>query len=311
MKPKISVVIPVYNKAHFVAATIESVLAQSFTNYELILVNDGSTDHSLEVLEGFKQAHIKLINQENHGLSAARNAGIAAAQGEIIALLDADDLWQHQHLQHLVALSQNYPEAKLYGTRYRDLFKDGTLVAPKLNLNRSEPHFLIADFFEASLFQPIAIPSSFAFQKRIIAQTGGFDPQVTYFEDVDFYIRANLQFNMAYAASPSVLYRFESENQVTRRGLHHEQIADLSSYLQAHPKNKSLANYINRHWYFLCNHFKTAGAQEEYKQMRRQLNSSLLTRRQRLLLKLPAFALRGLRTFKSTLLKNGVRVTSF
>ncbi|MAW94133.1 MULTISPECIES: glycosyltransferase family 2 protein [unclassified Leeuwenhoekiella] len=311
MKPKFSVVVPVYNKANFVKQTIQSVLDQDFTDYELVLVNDGSTDGSLQILKAFDAPNITLLDQENQGLCAARNAGIQAAKGEIIALLDADDLWEPEHLQNLFELSQNFPEASLYGTAYVELFQDAKPVPPKINLRTSEQQLLIEDFFEASLFQPLVPPSSFAFKKEVVESIGGFDTTVTYFEDVDFYIRANLKFRMAYATRATMHYRFESENQVTHSNLHEQRIADLSKYLEEHPDHKSLRNYIHRHWYFLCNHFKTEGAQKQYKLLRSKLDTRSLNPRQRLLLALPTPALRALRRFKSGLLKKGFRVTSF
>ena len=308
---RFSVIIPVYNKANFVAQTIQSVLAQSFTDYEIILINDGSTDKSLQVLQTFNASNIRLINQENQGLSAARNKGIAAAKGKIIALLDADDLWEPQHLQSLYELSQKFPEAKLYGTAYVELFSDGTRVPPKINLKTAEPQLLIPDFFEASLFQPLVPPSSFAFQKNIIESTGGFDTQITCFEDVDFYIRAHLKFKMAYTTQATMLYRLESENQITKGRLHRKQMPNLQSYLDKNPNHKSLHTYIHRHWYFTCNYLKTEGAQEHFQAMRNKLDTRYLNPKQRLLLALPALLLRGLRSFKKRLLKKGFRVTSF
>ncbi len=310
-RPKISVVIPVYNKANYVGQTIQSVLKQTFTDYELILVNDGSSDASLAVLQNFKANNIKLIDQTNKGLCAARNIGIQAAQGEIIALLDADDLWEKQHLQSIYELSINFPEAHLYGCAYLEVFKNGRAVAPKINLDTDKQQLLIKDFFTASLYQPLVPPSSFAFKKNIIDKIGGFDEAVTYFEDVDFYIRAHLKYKMAYSALPTLRYRFESENQVTHSNLHHERIAELSRYLVENPNHRSLKKYINQHWYFLCNHFKTEGATQHYKSMRKKLNTRYLNLQQRLLLALPTPLLRGLRNFKKQLLKKGFRITSF
>ena len=138
MKPKFSVVVPVYNKANFVKQTIQSVLDQDFTDYELVLVNDGSTDGSLQILKAFDAPNITLLDQENQGLCAARNAGIQAAKGEIIALLDADDLWEPEHLQNLFELSQNSDLTWLGGrlSQFFDLTfvvksKFQTALAPK------------------------------------------------------------------------------------------------------------------------------------------------------------------------------------
>lgn len=102
---KISVIIPVFKVEKYIAATIQSVLNQTFKDFELLIINDGSPDRSMEICQQFTDPRIKMINQENAGVAAARNHGIRVAQGEYIALLDADDLWVPEklakHMQHL------------------------------------------------------------------------------------------------------------------------------------------------------------------------------------------------------------------
>lgn len=102
---KVSVIIPIYNVEKYIAATIRSVLEQTYQNFELIIVNDGSPDKSLEICQQFTDSKIKIISQENQGVAAARNTGICYAQGEYLALLDGDDLWLPQklekHVEHL------------------------------------------------------------------------------------------------------------------------------------------------------------------------------------------------------------------
>ena len=90
----ISIVIPLYNKEQQIGKTLESVFAQSFQDYEVVIVNDGSTDKSVEIVEGMADKRIRLINQKNSGVSAARNKGIQESRGEYIAFLDADDEWK-------------------------------------------------------------------------------------------------------------------------------------------------------------------------------------------------------------------------
>lgn len=105
MMKKVSVIIPVYQVEKYIAATVKTVLAQTYTNFELIIVDDGSTDKSREICQQFTDPRIKIICQENRGVAAARNTGIRNAQGEYLALLDADDLWLPEklakHVEHL------------------------------------------------------------------------------------------------------------------------------------------------------------------------------------------------------------------
>ena len=115
----ISIVIPLFNKASHIKDTIESVLAQSYQNFELIIVNDGSTDNGPKIVREIKEPRILVIDQANAGVSAARNRGIDAAKGDLIAFLDADDLWNPDFLSAIMRLYQRFPWAGLYATAYR------------------------------------------------------------------------------------------------------------------------------------------------------------------------------------------------
>lgn len=108
--PKFSIIIPVYNKAEYLERTLKSVLSQSFDDYEVVLVNDGSTDDSLEVMSSMKNHRIKIINKKNGGVSSARNAGISNASGEWITFFDADDIMYADALQIYNKLIEDYPQ---------------------------------------------------------------------------------------------------------------------------------------------------------------------------------------------------------
>ncbi len=118
----ISVVIPLYNKEGQIAHTLQSVFAQTFQNFEIVIVDDGSTDNSVEEVEKFDDSRIRLIHQTNAGVSAARNRGIEEARGELIAFLDADDEWKPEYLATQSGLYQKYPECSVYACNYE--FRD-------------------------------------------------------------------------------------------------------------------------------------------------------------------------------------------
>lgn len=128
-EPKISIIIPLYNKAPYIQKALDSVLAQTYTDWELIIVNDGSTDNSQQVVEDYlqsticngrngSQSSIQLISQPNSGVSVARNNGVAMAKGEYIAFLDADDWWAPTFLESMLLLVKQYPDAGIYGCNY-------------------------------------------------------------------------------------------------------------------------------------------------------------------------------------------------
>ncbi|HRM79349.1 MAG TPA: glycosyltransferase family A protein [Gemmiger qucibialis] len=110
---KYSVVIPLYNKEHYIAGTLHSVLTQTFPDYEVIVVDDGSTDHSLQACKEVRSDKIRVVQQVNQGVSAARNKGIELAAGEYICFLDADDTWHPDYLQNIETIVQKYPQSDI------------------------------------------------------------------------------------------------------------------------------------------------------------------------------------------------------
>lgn len=309
--PEFSVVIPIYNKAEFLQQTIQSVLNQKFTDFEVIAVNDGSTDQSLKILRGFTDVRIKIIDQENHGLSKARNIGIATASGNHIALLDADDRWKNDHLETLKQLGQLFPEVGVLGTGYIEQYANGNLVTPQINLQNTATPQLITDFFIANLKQPLVGQSSIAFKKGVIEECGCFDPKINYAEDVDFYIRIFLKHQMAYDPKVTCHHTMQAENQITRSKKSERNIPDFQKYLDENPNNTSLRQYINLKRYFLAIFYKVESRLDLFHAMREKIDENLLTPRQRKLLKAPKHVVLTLRFIKDYLLKKGKRLTSF
>lgn len=124
--PFFSVIIPSYNRAHLIAATLRSVVSQTFTNWEIVLIDDGSTDNTKEVVESFADSRIKYFYQQNAERSAARNNGISKSTGQFICFLDSDDAWLPHHLQTMFdAIQKNNLKPALYFTVVRWCFDDG------------------------------------------------------------------------------------------------------------------------------------------------------------------------------------------
>jgi glycosyltransferase involved in cell wall biosynthesis len=114
--PKVSVVIPAYNAMTYLPETVESVLKQTFTNFEVLIINDGSSDHIMQWVTQISDSRVRLISQENQGLPGARNTGIAQAQGEYVAFLDADDWWEPTKLEKQVRCFEERPGVGLVYT---------------------------------------------------------------------------------------------------------------------------------------------------------------------------------------------------
>ena len=143
-----SVIIPVYNGAEFIDNAIESVLSQTNSDWELIVVNDGSKDATMRVLEKYADNDkIRIINQENAGVSVARNRGFEASTGEYIAFLDADDVWHSNHLEVMAELISGYPRAGLYGTFTRTELVNGEVIEKAEYFGDRKEAVFLEDFF--------------------------------------------------------------------------------------------------------------------------------------------------------------------
>ena len=187
--PAISVIIPVFNRRHCLAATLRSVLAQTFTDFEVIVVDDGSTDDSAAVARGFGD-RVRVLSQPNRGASAARNAGLRAARGKWIAFLDSDDFWSPQKLERQLAVLQkhggNWCAAQPVDENGRRLFR-----LEEVNATRLEPGIFIipqpVEVVLAAACHPYL--QSMLVEKSLAQRAGGFDEELGNAEDTEFIFR--------------------------------------------------------------------------------------------------------------------------
>ncbi len=215
MPPAISVVIPLYNKFDYIERCLKSVRAQTFTDYQLIVVNDGSTDGGEKLVEAFLQDGDELIHKERGDYPAVRNWGFSAAEGAVIASLDADDEWLPHHLAGIHELSEAFPEAALFGTgirTYRSRFFQDRYVsggAPRL-----------VNYFRVGVTAGPCNCSSAAFRTEVFHQLGGFRINEPVGADLEFWARVALRRPMAlHPQVSSVVHRAASTSKVRSAGL--------------------------------------------------------------------------------------------
>lgn len=203
-----SVVVPLFNKAEAITQAIDSVVAQSCGDWELIVIDDGSSDDSAAVVRARNDSRIKLIQQANAGVSAARNAGIAAGRGELIAFLDADDYWDKAHLANLHALLTSWPDAALYATAYNVVSSDGT--SRRVQLRPAMPECgILEDYFADSVaLEPPIQTSGVAVSRARIEHVGGFPVGVSAGEDLITWSRLACLGQIAYSTIATTYYRF-------------------------------------------------------------------------------------------------------
>lgn len=214
---KVSVVIPLYNKVQHIRRAVGSVLAQTYQDFELIVVDDGSTDGSGDVVRQFKDPRIRLIVQENAGVSAARNRGIREAGQELIAFLDADDEWLPCFLETVLDLWERYPEAGIYATAYR--YSQGEITwRPKFADCLASPEGgLLGDYFRAALRIAPVTASSVLAPKHVLSRVGGFPAGIGHGEDLCTWAQIALHYRVAWSPVDGAVYHLSAENRACDR----------------------------------------------------------------------------------------------
>ncbi len=204
----ISVVMPLYNKTGQVGRTLKSVLAQTFDKFEVVVVDDGSTDGSVEEVRGVQNSRIRIISQQNAGVAVARNRGIAEAQYDLIAFLDADDEWKPDYLATQYALSQKYPDCDVYGCNYE--FRDAAGRVTPTILRRmpfdGEDGIVDNYFVVASCSHPPLWTSAVMVRKSAILATGGFPVGIRSGEDLLTWARLAVSGKVAFSKRVSAVY---------------------------------------------------------------------------------------------------------
>lgn len=199
----LSVVIPLHNKAEVIRRCVDSVLAQTSTDYELVIVDDGSTDESLSIVLSYKDYRLKVIEQENRGAGRARNTGITEASGEWIAFLDADDVWRNDHLQELKNLIAEFGDAGIVSTRSLEVDTANVSVEPAHG--RSWKRKRIDYFRQAAVSKGVLHSSSVAI-RRTVFETVGYFGSFRQGEDGEFWSRVCLAYPCAVSDKPTVFY---------------------------------------------------------------------------------------------------------
>lgn len=193
MNPRVSIIMPLYNKAPYVSKAVESVLNQSFKDWELIVVDDGSTDGGSEVVKNLSDERCQLISQENQGVSAARNNGVNLSKGEYLAFLDADDWWDERFLEEMIAFAEEYPEAGLWACNYWYVKRGKTHVAVQLETG----YFDYADAYLKNEAMPVWT-GAVMMRKEVFNKIGGFPIGIKIGEDFLLWSRVALEHRFAF-----------------------------------------------------------------------------------------------------------------
>lgn len=210
--PFISVVVPLFNKEADIAETIKSVLNQSYGRFELLVVDDGSTDQSLAVTKLFADPRLKIIEKKNGGECSARNEGIKNARGDIICFLDGDDLYTEDFLKTIVSLFEEYPTAGIVSTGYvirSEACEERVDISPDFRG--------IGNYFIFSKGRYSITSSSCGVLRKCFEVTGVFNENLVHGGDLDMWARICMNYPWAYSNEKLAVYRHDGSNRVGRR----------------------------------------------------------------------------------------------
>jgi len=308
--PFFSIVIPLYNKANFILATLKSVSDQTFENYEIIVINDGSTDESLSKIEALKLPKLSIHNQENKGLSAARNHGVTLARGQYVALLDADDIWKPTYLKSMFKLIENYPNHQIFGCTYKES-RNGRLmdIRTSFEAQLNQESYVLDDFFSANYKQFIVDQSSLIFDRNFI-KTHTFNEHIDVSEDVDYYLNYFASQQIIFLNRSLMIKTYDDNDQLSSSKISKKRVPDLEHYKTRYSSNTSIQKYIDIQLYKLAIKYTYENNKSKRQKCMTQINPLHLSMKQRLLLKSPKWIMLGLRKLKFLALKLNIRITT-
>ena len=282
-----SVIIPLYNKERHIARAIYSVLAQQIEDFELLVVDDGSTDSGLDVVESIKDDRIRIIKQSNAGVSSARNKGVSSANGNYIVLLDADDAWESNHLSSFEKMISLYPDAGIYTTAYKIVKENKCIVEPwKAKIAGHKEIEKIQYFKESCMdgFLPVHT-SAVCIPKKIFNLLGGFVVGQHLGEDLDMWGRIALKYDVIFNSVSSSIYYKDSDNRSTERQPPDE-LPFVSFYKKLAAENKIsddvyIKEYVVRQQFIIISKLIKSGNKEHARKILSSVDTSM--QRQKLL----------------------------
>jgi len=224
--PKVSVIVPTYNRANRLEGTLRSIVSQTYQDFELIVVDDGSTDNTSKVIESFPSAQY-LPMKKNSGVSKARNIGLACAKGEFICFLDSDDLWKEKKLEIQIHWMESNTDNQV-------CYTDEIWVRNGVRVNQMNKHRkYTGDIFRHCLALCIVSPSSVMIRAKLFNEIGNFDESLPACEDYDLWLRIAAKYAFHFIEEPLIIKRGGHEDQLSRKywGMDRFRVAALKKLL--------------------------------------------------------------------------------
>lgn len=306
-----SVIIPLYNKVNHIEKTLKSVLCQTFTDYEIIVINDGSTDKSEVAARGFDDERIQIYTQKNQGVSVTRNFGIKKSQGKLIAFLDADDYWFPNHLEELANLYHNYSDCGMYCSRYKIRTTENHFQNPYYNGIENSFNGIVEDYFFSNRPFRITWTSCLAIPKEILEKFGGFTPGITNGQDLELWTKIGIGHNVAITNKITAVYNFHIANSLAKNNIDSMRLMDFEQFKISEQQNSSLKKFLDLYRIEYGLRYYMFGYENKMKFYLQDVDKQNLGLKIHFLLILPPFSLRFFFKLKKLLKKIGVNFTIY
>ncbi len=287
--PFFSIIIPVYNKANFIENTLKSVFQQSFTDYEILLINDGSTDDSESKIVTFNDSRIHYYSKKNEGVSETRNLGIEKAKSEFIVFLDADDYWYPNFLEEMFLLIKRFPEQRVFSAAI-EIENTKTVIPSSYSIKKVSDN-VIVNYFEASYKEGVLFTSCAVFHKSVFEKVGKFDPLIKSGQDTDLWIRIGIIYPVVFSFKILTRYIYDPNSLSKKKSFMNSKM-NFSKFSDQEKKNQALKKFLDLNRFSLAIKSKMYGDKSNFEKYSIDIDLKNLTLKKRILLNLPGIFLK-------------------
>lgn len=286
-----SVIIPLYNKENFIDNTIQSVLDQTFQDFEIILINDGSTDKSEEKALRYTDKRIQYYSKNNEGVSMARNLGITLANANFITFLDADDYWYPDFLKVMFETINSFPAQKVFAGAIEIETSRKTIPA-QYSIQKTSNYELV-NYFSASFKETVICTSCAVFHKSVFEEIGVFDPKIKSGQDTDLWIRIGLVYPVLFSWQIMARYVYD-DNSLSKNNNFLNAKMDFSKFTKLEKTNPNLKHFLDLNRFSLAIKSKLSANKVLFEYYYKGIDLKKIGLKKRFLLSLPAPLLRFL-----------------
>ncbi len=301
--PFFSVIIPLYNKEKFIENTLQSVLKQTFSDFEIIIINDGSTDLSEQKVYQFQDSRIRYYTQKNQGASVARNYGISLAKSKYITFIDADDFWYPEFLAFMYQTIHRFPEQKVFAAAIE--IETPKNIFPAAYSIKKTGDFEVVNYFEASSKESVIWTSCSVFHHMVFDKVGNFDVAIKSGQDIDLWIRIGLVYPVLFSWEILARYVYDNNSLSKNKSYTHTKI-NFSKFSALEKTNPALKKFLDLNRFSLAIKSKLIQDNVNFILLYQSIDLNNLSLKKRILLLLPAFALGKLIVVKELLADKGL-----